>query len=67
MVTHLNKNGMDSVVCEQLNSKNPSEYASFKLSFPIEMLNTIKKPELWPKGVKINRFFLKPRTRQKIT
>ncbi|KAK9696678.1 hypothetical protein QE152_g31443 [Popillia japonica] len=41
---------------EKLKSKHPEEYASYKLSVPFEMLEEAKKPELWPSGVRLNRF-----------
>ena len=43
--------------CEKLQSKYPNEYASFKLSVPENEAAKITNPDLWPVGVRINRFF----------
>ena len=44
----------------KLSSKHPDEYSSFMVSFPIGQLDAIQKPEFWPNGVRINRFFHQP-------
>ena len=46
--------------CTQLASKYPQEYSSFKVSFPISQLDLIQKPDFWPEGVRVNRFFHQP-------
>lgn len=42
---------------ETLKSRNPTQYSSFKISVPSEDVSMILKPELWPSGVIINKFF----------
>lgn len=43
--------------CEQLVSRHPEEYSSFKVSVPMEYLEMVKQPHMWPENVCINRFF----------
>lgn len=51
------KNIVSSVLVEPLNSRNPVQYSSFKISIPTDDASMILKPELWPSGVVINHFF----------
>lgn len=45
------------VQVEQLKSRNPVQYASFKISVPTVEASKILKPEVWPSGVVVNHFF----------
>jgi len=54
---HLKHNDIANATCEKLNSKHPTEYASYKISFPIDFLEKVKNPSMWPQGVKVNKFF----------
>lgn len=45
------------VQIEKLNSRNPSRYASFKVSVPNMEAHKITRPEIWPSGVLLNQFF----------
>lgn len=54
---HLEENKILNCKCEQLQSRRPTEYSSFKISCKMEELDKIKSPDLWPMGVKLNRFF----------
>ncbi|KAK9730087.1 hypothetical protein QE152_g15496 [Popillia japonica] len=53
---YLSKKGINKIKIEQLKSRRPEEYASYKISVPLEMLEEAQKPSLWPTGVKMNRF-----------
>lgn len=53
----LSKN-IGTVMCEQLNSKYPEEYSSFKVSLPAEKVEEARNPSLWPTGVCIDHFLL---------
>lgn len=65
--SYLNNKNFKQVICEKLNSRRPEEYASFKVSVPTTDLDAIRKPEIWPVGACVNRFFLNlPRTDRKI-
>lgn len=46
------------VLVDKLKSRNPDVYASFKVSVSGQNRDNIRKPTLWPRGVRINRFFL---------
>lgn len=56
IITHLNSKGITNPKVQKVKSKHPDEYASYKISVPSNLLNEVKKPELWPTGVKVNRF-----------
>lgn len=45
------------VQVEKLNSRNPTRYASFKISVPSAEAHKIIRPEIWPSGVLLNQFF----------
>lgn len=45
------------VVCEQLNSKYPGSYASFKLCINFDNIERAMKPEMWPVGTRVCEFF----------
>lgn len=48
---------VSEVKIEKLNSRNPSIYASFKISVPSVDVDKIMKAEVWPSGVVLNQFF----------
>lgn len=52
------KREFPEVLVENLKSRNPEEYASFKIAVSERNRDSIRKPSLWPAGVRINRFFL---------
>lgn len=56
ITTYLSKKDINETKIEQLKSRRPEEYASYKISVPLEVLEEAQKPSLWPTGVKINRF-----------
>lgn len=56
IIQHLNSKKINDVKCEQLQSKHPTEYSSFKVSVPATFSEEIMKPETWPENVCINRF-----------
>lgn len=56
IIKHLVTNKINNPKIEKLNSKYPDEYSSFKISVPFELLEEAKKPDIWPAGVRINRF-----------
>ncbi|KAK9717333.1 hypothetical protein QE152_g23787 [Popillia japonica] len=45
---YLKSKNFKDIICEKLASKHPDEYASFKISVPITILEEIKSPNLWP-------------------
>lgn len=55
------------VVIEALNSAHPELYSSFKISVYKRNREGIMKPEFWPAGVKINRFFLRRQRKGLVT
>lgn len=57
LIQYLEMKKFTSIKCEKLQSKYPEEYSSFKVSIPMCNLEDIKKPEVWPQDVCINRFF----------
>lgn len=54
---YLKNCGFTGVTCEGLQSKYPDVYSSFKISCPVDVIDKIKDPTLWPAGVVINKFF----------
>lgn len=65
---YLAANGIANTKSEKLKAKHPDEYSSYKVSVPFEKLNEAIKPELWPSGVRVNRFLeqIWRKTRQEI-
>ncbi|KAK9695514.1 hypothetical protein QE152_g32510 [Popillia japonica] len=53
---YLKNKGVVNPRCLKIDAKRPEEYASFKVSVPVESLETAKKPELWPSGARISPF-----------
>lgn len=51
--------------CEQLTSKYPQTYSSFKLIVPHENLELLLNANVWPKGVIVQKFFHRSPPRQK--
>lgn len=43
--------------CEMLDSRFPEIYSSFKVSVPLDDVDKIMNPSVWPTGVRLNRFF----------
>ena len=56
IIEYMKSKSFDNVKCEKLQAKRPDEYASFKVSLPLESLDDARQPELWPTGVRLNRF-----------
>lgn len=50
-----------NVSCEQLTSRKPEVYSSFKLTLPTEFLEKVLSPDFWPEGIAVNEFFTKRR------
>uniref|UniRef100_A0A1Y1LPE0 Uncharacterized protein n=2 Tax=Photinus pyralis TaxID=7054 RepID=A0A1Y1LPE0_PHOPY len=57
---YLIKNNIVNAEVTKLNSKFPDVYSSFKISVGENLKESILKPDLWPSGVLINRFFWNP-------
>lgn len=56
---------ISNVQCEAMKSKYPERYSSFKISIPVNHIETFKDPNIWPEYVCINRyknFFLRRNT-----
>lgn len=60
-VTESLKEDLPGVVCEQLRSRFPESYASFKVTIDQDDLNKAMTPLLWPKGTFVRRFFQRRR------
>ena len=56
LIKHLNAQNILNTKCEALISKRPDEYTSYKISCKMEDLEKLKNPEIWPEGVRLNRF-----------
>lgn len=67
VIKHLESKNISPVKCEQMKSKYPDEYSSFKVSVPVELEKEFLNPELWPQHVCIDRFlhFIGRRTEKK--
>ncbi|CAH1099601.1 unnamed protein product [Psylliodes chrysocephalus] len=63
LLTYL-KGVVPSIRVEKLNSRFPDDYASFKVSAPINDHHQLLVPEIWPEKVMINEFATSPRFRQ---
>lgn len=44
------------IICEKMDSKHPEKYSSFKISVPVNFVETFKNPDIWPEYICINRF-----------
>lgn len=58
-ITSFLKNDFPEVICENGQSKYPAHYSSFKITISDSNYNSIMNPDIWPKGIYINRFFRK--------
>nr|CAI5844004.1 unnamed protein product [Callosobruchus analis] len=52
---YLKKNGVQNSRCEEMKSKYPDLYKSFKVSVPEDMVTIFKNPNIWPQHVGIDR------------
>lgn len=43
--------------CEILNSKHPEVYSSFKITVPLNDVEKVMNPNVWPVGTRVNRYF----------
>nr|CAI5831234.1 unnamed protein product [Callosobruchus analis] len=50
------KENLPEVICEQMNSKHPDLYSSFKVKIHSKNFNIAMDPKLWPSGACVNRF-----------
>lgn len=57
MDDYLKSQNISNAKLEKLPSKRPEEYSSFRVSVPMDIMNDVKNPSLWPKDACINRFF----------
>lgn len=53
---YLSKDFPESI-CEELVSKHPEHYRSFKISIDAQHKNQIMDPNFWPSGIYVNHFF----------
>lgn len=51
------KEFVPEVHIEKLASRQPSRYASFKVSVPFADVDKLTRPDIWPSGVSLNQFF----------
>lgn len=58
-ITKVVKQTFPEAVCEQLQSKYPEHYTSFKVTIDLENFEKALNPELWPSGTYVSRFFQK--------
>lgn len=56
-LTEIIKPVIPEAVCEQMDSKYPHYYSSFKVTVNDSSLSAALNPEIWPKGAWVNRFF----------
>uniref|UniRef100_A0A6M2DST3 Protein photinus pyralis n=1 Tax=Xenopsylla cheopis TaxID=163159 RepID=A0A6M2DST3_XENCH len=56
LTKYLNEKGFKNIICEKMQSKLPEVYASFKVAVEKSDMINVKAPEIWPKGVCINKF-----------
>ncbi|KAJ8948139.1 hypothetical protein NQ317_000182 [Molorchus minor] len=56
-LTTLLKDNFQEVVCEQINSKHPEIYSSFKVSILEDNFAKAMNPNVWPYGACVSRFF----------
>ncbi|KAK9730436.1 hypothetical protein QE152_g15238 [Popillia japonica] len=57
VIKHLKEHNFRDIKCEKLLSKRPEEYSSFKVAVPVEESISFENPEIWPYGVRINKYF----------
>lgn len=56
-VTEFLKEKFPEVKCEKGQSKYPENYSSFKITIDENHFDLIMNPDLWPRGIYINKFF----------
>lgn len=66
-VLELLKKDFPEATCETLPSKYPEHYASFKVTVYLQNLQNAMKPDIWPYGIYISRFFHRRSTYTKPT
>lgn len=54
------------ISCEQIKSKFPEHYSSFKVTINSDDRERAMDPKLWPKGAFVTRFFLRARKRETV-
>lgn len=53
------RNEFPEVKCEQLNSKHPEAYSSFKVTINHSNFKAAWSQEIWPEGARVSKFFSK--------
>lgn len=56
---YLTSKNIENIEVSKMNSKYPDKYASFKISAPELHADLLQDPEMWPKGVFVNRFLFR--------
>ncbi|KAK9872182.1 hypothetical protein WA026_016236 [Henosepilachna vigintioctopunctata] len=56
IIQYLRDNDFTDIRCVKLVSRRPEEYSSFKISAPREVVESLKNPDIWPVGSRINPF-----------
>lgn len=56
-LSRYNDKGINGIKCNQIKSKHPENYASFKVSVPFDRLDGAKKSDIWPAAARINGFY----------
>ena len=57
LVSYLTNKNIKYPSCTKLVAKHPEIYSSFKIQFDINDLEKLQKPDFWPRGSRVNRFF----------
>lgn len=58
-----NKYPEDEFTVEELSINEKAKTKSFKLTLDYALLDSLRKPEFWPQGIIVKRFFLQRRRR----
>lgn len=64
---NLENHNIPETLCEKMNAKHPDLYSSFKVSIPTIQLKDALNPEIWPSGVKMNRFLARRQQKPQVT
>lgn len=56
-----------NIMCDKLQSRQPSIYSSFKVSVPARCIDIIDDSNIWPEGVLVNRFFHHKEVKERMT